>query len=896
MKYVSLVLLGLLMAVLAGCSGGDGGKNNEIADLKTELQEALDKLSTTQGTLKTTQGDLTTTQGDLTATQGTLSTTREALEATQGELSETQGTLKTTQDDLTTTQGDLTATQGTLSKTQEALETTQDTLSTTREALKTTQGELSKTEGELSTARKTLKTTQDELATAQQNLATEQQNVNNLLIKASAVFGSPLRDLTALDAKLGDHASLQESVDDLLDEAGVASLSALSDKLKADGQTGQSYAALRQQADALLARSRTVFNNATLTTLTALSTELDAYTAAVNALQTQAGVTSLAALNAEIGRLQREETRLNSKVTQLGGEVQKAKQEAEEQQTKAKDEETRAEAITRAFELLRAMDTTFRTSANDDQDPSRNRSANNTALGTTHPMEAAPRSPKITNLGKSSVTLAVKADGEFKSGSGIPSLSMGGTGLRSALRQRTTAQTNMQELAFYTDFKPINIKLLDAYFDERPADPDDDTQKLNVITLATAGSTTAMGINEKTGDALSDEERFANAAMYEDQDKMLVLQPGVSKSKLPRTGSYTLKASDYTVAYEYVFDDDDDTNITDDDHYDIVVIRSFRANLRGVSGRVQFRYPTPVEGMRTTTTVQVPDPNNPGQNIDQIVYSGGCTTRSGTACRPDPPSGDTMSFVITTAAGSLERYAMTGTAWTFRPDSASATIYVDDGHYLYFGWWQETPDQADGLYDLHLIADGVGRWGAANYALLTGQAVYTGPAVGKYVRTLSPHDQLYHAGEDRRQAVAGTFTADARLEANFTDSNVKGTITNFRDGSTAIPGGWRVNLGQGDTGTTATAITFANTGTDLSGTPTAVIVQEGQGGGTITPTETQTGRKTWSLMFFADEDTAALNALNPPVASQPLTAVGSFDVGLDRLIHFSGAFGVKRTN
>ena len=556
---------------------------------------------------------------------------------------------------------------------------------------------------------------------------------------------------------------------------------------------------------------------------------------------------------------------------------QQAQAEADAQRQAAEAQrqaEADAQAITRAFGLLEAMDPDTRgTDQTGRGDTNIQRQHAASVLGETHPMEVAPRQPKITNLGTSSVRLGVLGDGEFTSAGGIPSLSMGGRSLRSIRLTRDDPNNKTQEMAYYTDFTPRNLRLLDVYDDERPTV---DGAKTDEINLADTSSGTAMGVGETA------EARTDNAAMYETEDMKLVLQPRLSGVTLPRTGTYTLAADDYTVSYEYTLDDDDNTDgtRTDDDHYDITVVQSFPATLRGVQGRVQFRH-TPIEGERTYDSVG-------------DAYSGGCTTRSGTACRPDVPTGATMSFMVTTATGAFIRYGLTGTAWTFRPSSASARIYLDDGQYMYFGWWQETPDEADGVYDLHLIANGMGRWATGN-ELAEGAAVYTGPAVGKYVRTISAHDELDHAGERRRNAVQGTFTANTRLEATFgAASTVKGTIVNFMDGGTPIPGNWQVNLGEGDMGTTATAITFGGTGDglDLSGTPTAVIVQGGQAG--ALPTEDQTGQQTWALMFLGNEDTAALNDLSPAVESQPAAAVGKFDVGLEHVIHFSGAFGVAK--
>ena len=243
-------------------------------------------------------------------------------------------------------------------------------------------------------------------------------------------------------------------------------------------------------------------------------------------------------------------------------------------------------------------------------------------------------------------------------------------------------------------------------------------------------------------------------------------------------------------------------------------------------------------------------------------------------------------------------------------------MWLDDGHYLYFGWWQVTPDQADGVYDFHVFADGVGRWrdgfinrensnGVSNYMQReASNVVYTGPAVGKYVRTLGAHDELDHADERRRQAVAGIFTANARLEADFSEGlssaanggTVEGLISNFVDEATgdAIPGRWQIVLGAGEdpSDIDPATINYTSSGSDITDA-LAVIKQIGQGGGQgALPTETQTGQKTWQAYFMADE-LAGPNT-RAGVRSLPAAVVGRFDVGLQAVIHFSGAFGATQ--
>ena len=570
-----------------------------------------------------------------------------------------------------------------------------------------------------------------------------------------------------------------------------------------------------------------------------------------------------------------------------------AQQEADAQQAlaqEAQQEEADAEIITRAFGLLEAMDEAVRADSNN-PDPANQRIYAASVLGSSHPLEPPDpvRSPRISNnapnirqTASSSVQMTVFQDlsREFSATGGIPSLSMGGTGLRSTLLQNTNPLATTQEMAIYTNFTARNPVLLDHYDDFRPTIAGTERDE---ISLANTGSPSVLAINEKMRDMTD------NGGMYADLDPVLALQPRLSGVTLGQA-ERTLVDANYSEIYESerLVGPDGQLN-TMDDLFNNTLIHYFPAAFRGVSGRVQFR--TSLSTLQSVT-----------DNCQATPSLAACTTAADAATLP------TFTIMTVPKAGTNTyepvSYSATGTDWTFRPGSAASRVYVDDAHYLYFGWWQQTPDQADGVYDFHILAGAVGRWGAGSpaYALKEQEnVVYTGPAVGKYVRTISAHEEIDHAGERRRNAVDGTFTASARLEADFANTDVKGTITNFQDGGQPIPGNWQVILLGGttppDTGSAAQTFaatagnqeadfTLSSTGQDGSGV--ALIKQGGQAG--AIPEEDPSGQRMWQVTFLADERTRALTAAGQE--SLPPSAVGRFDVGIEEVIHFSGAFGV----
>ena len=165
------------------------------------------------------------------------------------------------------------------------------------------------------------------------------------------------------------------------------------------------------------------------------------------------------------------------------------------------EEEDSAESITRALGLLEALEPEFRADAND-PNPANSRIHASNILMETDPFDSAPRSPRVTNLHSSSVRLTVMNDGEFSSVGGIPSLSMGGSSLRSTRLERDDPQNKTQEMAFYTDFRPRNRRLLDVYSDVLSAEDREISLAQNV------NNDTSISVNEKM------RERTGNARMY----------------------------------------------------------------------------------------------------------------------------------------------------------------------------------------------------------------------------------------------------------------------------------------------------------------------------------------------------------------------------------------------
>ena len=141
-----------------------------------------------------------------------------------------------------------------------------------------------------------------------------------------------------------------------------------------------------------------------------------------------------------------------------------------------------------------------------------------------------------------------------------------------------------------------------------------------------------------------------------------------------------------------------------------------------------------------------------------------------------------------TATFAASGFTLTGGAWSFEPTNPEASLMDEpDNVYASYGWWIRK--SADGTaYTASAFAANKGtKTAAADLNTLNGTATYTGGAAGKYAL----HSSTGGTND------AGHFTADATLEADFTDNSITGTIDNFMcmcAGGAGAPRDWSVEL------------------------------------------------------------------------------------------------------
>ena len=130
--------------------------------------------------------------------------------------------------------------------------------------------------------------------------------------------------------------------------------------------------------------------------------------------------------------------------------------------------------------------------------------------------------------------------------------------------------------------------------------------------------------------------------------------------------------------------------------------------------------------------------------------------------------------------------------WTFRPSSATSGVRVADTEHMWFGWWaRQTVEHEEGNpEDVHPTDDwvfGVGHGGNAvtSFTQATGTATYQGQAAGRYAVFEPVTGESSH----------GSFTASARLEANFGNATNQGTISGTIAGFSNDPD-WSLALNQ----------------------------------------------------------------------------------------------------
>lgn len=181
-----------------------------------------------------------------------------------------------------------------------------------------------------------------------------------------------------------------------------------------------------------------------------------------------------------------------------------------------------------------------------------------------------------------------------------------------------------------------------------------------------------------------------------------------------------------------------------------------------------------------------------------------------------------------------------GGTWTFRT-SKNTKVNVDDTSFMSFGWWRKRAFETfDTAVDRETFS--YGHFGRAsnstitNYDALVGTASYEGPAIGQYAIYEPLGTQSNH----------GSFTATARLNANFDRNRLSGSVTGFD-----VPNdGWVVTLKE---------TTMASPGTITAGTVSWTIGGDTQDGGA------------WGGVFHSEAD--------PHQDTYPDGVAGTFTAG-----------------
>lgn len=150
-------------------------------------------------------------------------------------------------------------------------------------------------------------------------------------------------------------------------------------------------------------------------------------------------------------------------------------------------------------------------------------------------------------------------------------------------------------------------------------------------------------------------------------------------------------------------------------------------------------------------------------------------------------------------------------SWNFNVDDDKLTAPHErpqDEAYLYFGLWEQDPNEPDGTPQfkwIHGGGHGGDRW-TSEFADLEGTASFVGSAVGRYAI-----DKTATGGEPD----LGTFTATATLTASFDADQLSGTINQFKEGGASL-GNWALIL-KGTGSNTATLSTPAASDTAVVG-------------------------------------------------------------------------------
>ena len=177
-------------------------------------------------------------------------------------------------------------------------------------------------------------------------------------------------------------------------------------------------------------------------------------------------------------------------------------------------------------------------------------------------------------------------------------------------------------------------------------------------------------------------------------------------------------------------------------------------------------------------TYELPDPNPSGAT--KIEIPGSYHGVSGNYyCTPNS---DGCKVSVASSGYSLSD---SGDTWTFVPTDPNTKIMdTPDANYASYGWW--THESADGkaiTASAFVDNKGTGPTAISNITALQGTATYSGGAAGQYA--------LYSATGGTNDA--GSFTANATLDADFGTDMISGTIDGFK-GNDGMSRDWSVEL------------------------------------------------------------------------------------------------------
>ena len=196
------------------------------------------------------------------------------------------------------------------------------------------------------------------------------------------------------------------------------------------------------------------------------------------------------------------------------------------------------------------------------------------------------------------------------------------------------------------------------------------------------------------------------------------------------------------------------------------------------------------------------------------------------------------------------RYLVSGGTWTFYTRD-TATVSQDDDSYMYFGWWRRMEHEHQS-FSFATFSGGVNpaTGNATGFNDIVGSATYEGPAVGQYA---------IHQPADSDSGT-GSFTASARLEADFDSNMLSGQVTNFSNASN-----WSLSLNQ--------ALMQGGSVANDAGTVDWTIAGNTEGGGM------------WDAVFYSESEY---------VGQVPEGVAGEFDAEFGSVGRLVGAFGAHK--